>query len=76
MEFAAETADEYEKMAENFMYGALPPGVKECRRSDGGIVRFAPTTSVRNHVQGKANLHVYGCVAAVPRWEDGGIVLH
>ena len=37
MEFAAKTADEYEKMAEKFMYDALPSGVKECRRSDGGV---------------------------------------
>lgn len=40
-EFAAKTPDKYEKMAGKFKYDPLPSGVKECRRSDGGIVRFA-----------------------------------
>jgi pyocin large subunit-like protein len=69
MEFAAKTADEYEKMAENFMYSALPLGVKECRRSDGGIVRFDPTTSVFGTMSKEKRIYKYWVVS--PPYPDG-----
>lgn len=69
MEFAAKTADEYEKMAETFMYGVLPLGAKECRRSDGGIVRFDPTTSVFGAMSKERRIFTYMIV--LPPYPDG-----
>ena len=69
MEFAAKTADEYEKMAEKFMYDALPSGVKECRRSDGGIVRFDPATAAFGTMSKERRIYTYMIV--LPPYPDG-----
>ncbi|SPF53666.1 hypothetical protein SBA4_5790011 [Candidatus Sulfopaludibacter sp. SbA4] len=69
MEFGAKTADEYEKMAEKFMYEALPSGVKECRRSDGGIVRFDPTTAVFGTMSKEKRIYTY--MVVLPPYPDG-----
>ena len=69
MEFGAKTADEYEKMAENFMYDARPSGVKECRRLDGGIVRFDPTTAVFGTMSKERRIYTY--MVVLPPYPDG-----
>ncbi len=69
MEFGAKTADEYEKMAEKFMYDALPSGVKEYRRSDGGIVRFDPTTAVFGTMSKERRIYTY--MVVLPPYPDG-----
>lgn len=43
-EFLAETADEYERLADVFMTGTLRAGASECFRSNGDLVRFDPRT--------------------------------
>lgn len=58
-EFSAKTADEYEKMAEKFMYGPLPPGVKECKRTDGVIVRFDPATAAFGTMSKDKRIYTY-----------------
>jgi hypothetical protein len=69
MEFAAKTADEYEKMAERFMYGALPSGTKECRRLDGGTVRFDPATAAFGTMS--KDRHIYTYMIVLPPYPDG-----
>lgn len=44
-EFANITQERYEQMAEEFLTGILPAGVRQCtRRSNGDLVRFDPRT--------------------------------
>ena len=45
-EFGVETANEYERQADNFMNEPLGSGVLECVRADGCVVRFDPATSI------------------------------
>ena len=68
-EFAAKTPDEYEKMAGKFKYDPLPSGVKECRRSDGGIVRFDPRTAVFGTMSKERRIHTY--MVVLPPYPDG-----
>ena len=56
-------------MAEVFMYGALPLGVKECRRSDGGIVRFNPTMAVFGTMSRDGLIYTY--MVVLPPYPDG-----
>lgn len=42
--FNAKTADEYEKLADDFMTKALGEGTSECCRPNGDFVRFDPKT--------------------------------
>lgn len=43
-EFRVETADEYERLADEFLTGPLRDGAMECLRSNGDLVRFDPRT--------------------------------
>jgi len=43
-EFPGCTQESYEKLAEEFVCGSLRPGIRECKRKDGSIVRFDPAT--------------------------------
>lgn len=44
-EFQAGTADEYERLADEFLAGPLQVGAMECYRTSGDLVRFDPTTN-------------------------------
>ena len=43
-EFDAETADEYQRRADEFMNGPLRQGALECRKINGDLIRFDPST--------------------------------
>lgn len=45
IEFGADTADEYERLADEFMIGPLRNGAMECFRKNGAKVRFDPGTN-------------------------------
>jgi len=56
-------------MAETFMYGPLPPGVKECKRADGGIVRFDPAVAAFGTMSKDKRIYTYMLV--LPPFDPG-----
>ena len=58
-EFNARNAAAYERMADDFMDGPLPSGMLECKRKDGGRVRFDPITSALGIVTKDGDIATY-----------------
>lgn len=43
-EFGASNAEDYERSADAFLGGVVPPGVHECARKEGDRLRYDPQT--------------------------------
>ena len=44
VDFGCVTSEQYERMADEFLGGPLPPGAAECTRSGGALVRYNEAT--------------------------------
>ena len=58
-DFGAQSAQEYERMADDFLTGPLRPGVQEKHRSNGDVVRFDAQTDEFGVVSGDGVIRTY-----------------
>ena len=58
-EVGANTAADYERLADNFMFGPRGPDVEECIRPQGGFVRFDKVTQEYGAVNSRGFVSTY-----------------
>jgi hypothetical protein len=58
-EFGASNAEDYERSADAFLGGVVPPGVHECPRKEGDRVRYDPQTDAYGVIDAGGIIRTY-----------------